>query len=141
MKPTVLFPALVAASLLILPAGGSAAENKAGLSSLQGAWIEQSMDCAQVFKPAKRGMAFRPDVSVFAPAMVVSGRRIATPGATCTIQSISQLSDRMTLNLGCTTTITTSPVKAYVSVAQDGSLVRYNNATDSVGSKYEACKP
>ena len=99
------------------------------------------MNCEQVYRPAKGNMVFRKDVSVFAPAFIISGRRIRTPGANCTISRISYKGDRMILNLGCTTTITTSPAKAYLSVSDDGALYRYNDDVDHTGSKYGSCKP
>ncbi|WP_413990441.1 hypothetical protein ACMDCR_31790 [Labrys okinawensis] len=142
MKKTAVLPAMTVFGLLALGAGGANADKSPGLSSLQGAWVEQSMNCEQVYRPAKRGMAYRKDVSVFAPAILVSGRRLSTPGASCSIQKVSNKGDRMILDLACTTTITTSHVKAYVSVSDDGAaLYRYNDDIEKVGSRYDSCKP
>jgi hypothetical protein len=132
--------AIIVYGLLALT-GHANAEKLSGLPSLQGAWVEQSMNCEQVFRPTKRSMAFRRDVSVFAPAFIISGRRITTPGASCTINRISYKAERMILNLGCTTTIATSPVKAYLSVSNDGAVYRYNDDVETAGSKYNSCKP
>ncbi|CAM5771442.1 hypothetical protein LMIY3S_03510 [Labrys miyagiensis] len=140
MMKAALTSAIAVAGMLVL-AGSASADKLQGLTSLQGAWVEQSMSCDQVYSPGKRGMAFRKDVSVFAPAFMISGRRIRTPGASCSIQGISYKGDRMILNLGCTTTITSSPVKAYLSAGKDGELYRYNDDVAQVGSRYDACKP
>jgi hypothetical protein len=47
----------------------------------------------------------------------------------------------MILNLGCTTSITTSSIKAYFSITNEGTLYRYNDDVEKVGSRYDSCKP
>jgi hypothetical protein len=111
------------------------------VSALQGAWLQQSMSCDQVFVSTKRGMAFRKPVDMFAPAFIVSGSRITTPGATCRIQSVSLKGDRKVLSLSCATSIAVDTAKAVLSVAQDGSLYRYTSEDDKDGSKYDRCRP
>jgi hypothetical protein len=140
MTKAVLLPTIVTTGLLIM-AGTASADKPPGVQSLQGAWVEQSMNCADVYRSAGRNMVFRKDVSIFAPAFIISGRRIRTPGASCSIGRITYKGDRMILSLGCTTTITTSPVKAYLSISGDGTLYRYNDDVDHAGSKYGSCKP
>jgi hypothetical protein len=141
MIRSALLPAIAALGLLGISAGGAYADKAPGLSSLQGAWVEQSIHCNEAFRPGKRGMTFRKDVSVFAPAFTISGRQIRTPGASCSIHQISNKGDRMILNLGCTTSITTSSIKAYFSITNEGTLYRYNDDVEKVGSRYDSCKP
>jgi hypothetical protein len=110
------------------------------LASLQGAWLEQSMKCQEVYVPKRNGMAFRKNVNLFAPAILISGTRLATPGAICQIRSLSGAKDRQTMLLSCATSITHTPITAYISF-RDGALYRFTDESDQVGSRYDRCLP
>jgi len=110
------------------------------LASYQGAWLEQSMQCHEVYVSRRNAMAFRKNVNLFAPAILISGKRLATPGAVCHIRSVSGAKDRQTFRLGCATSITVTPITAYIS-SRDGALYRYTDESDRVGSRYERCLP
>jgi len=122
------------------------AVNAAGPSSdalgegLQGAWMEQSAACGDVYVTKGKKTRFREPVNMFAPALMIRGRTIITPGATCRIMKIEAEGDKKKLSLSCTTSISSSPVTALFSQAQDGSIYRYSAATGA-GSRYVRCGP
>jgi hypothetical protein len=111
------------------------------LSALQGAWLEQSMACGDVYASKGKGVAFKNPASMFAPAFIVSGSQIRTPYASCRIISLKPDGDRQALALGCSTQISVTNVKALVSLKEDGTLYRYLNDGDTTGSKYQRCTP
>ena len=124
------------AGAALAPYGASA--ETSGAAALQGAWLQPSVSCDQVYVATKKGMAFRKPVSMFAPALMISGNRIITPGATCRIVSITPVGTRKSLSLSCATSISSSAVTALLSIGEDGSLHRYTSETD-IGSRYERC--
>jgi hypothetical protein len=129
---------LLGTAAITAPASAARSTNTAGM---QGAWLEQSMTCNQVYTKGKKAMTFKNPRNVFAPAFIVSGRRVLTPGANCSIQSISKGNGRDIINLSCATTITSTPIKIFISKTADGALIRYNDNIDKVGSRYEPCSP
>ncbi|WP_147283623.1 hypothetical protein [Bosea caraganae] len=109
------------------------------VGDLQGAWAQESFACDQVYTTGKARTDFKKPRNIFAAAFIVSGSRLTTPGATCKILSITSAGDRKLLSLSCATAIGVDAVKTQISRAQDGSLRRYLNKDDPVGSKYDRC--
>ena len=109
-----------------------------GVSALQGAWLEQSMSCDQVFVAGKKGMVFRKPVNIFVPGLIISGNRITTPGATCRIRSIKPSGKLQVLSLSCATSVSHADVQALVSMSAGGEFIRHTSDTDP-GSRYERC--
>lgn len=109
------------------------------VGGLQGAWVQESFTCDQVYTTGKTRTEFKKPRNIFAAAFLVSGSRLTTPGAVCKILSISGSGERKLLSLSCATAIGVDPVKAEISLTQDGSLRRYLNKEDPVGSKYDRC--
>jgi hypothetical protein len=116
--------------------GTMAAES--GLSSFQGAWLQQSLSCDEVFAPAGKGVSFRKPVNIFAPAFIISGNRLRTPQASCRIKSVKPAGDRQVLTLGCATSVSVSDTTALMAPTPDG-LKRYFNDQDETGSLYTRC--
>jgi hypothetical protein len=114
--------------------------NAALAEGLQGAWMEQSADCGDVFVTTGKQTRFREPVNMFAPALMIRGRDIITPGATCRILQTEPEGDKTRLSLSCTTSISSSPVTALFSQGDDGSIYRYSAVTGS-GSRYVRCGP
>lgn len=110
-----------------------------GVESIQGAWAQQGLSCQEVFTTTRRGTSFRQPARLFDDAFIIKGRRLRTPGASCSIQSISAVGDRLRLSLSCATSVAVDPVKAQLSPGQDGSLIRYGGDSDPVGNKYIRC--
>jgi hypothetical protein len=116
--------------------GASAADT--GLSAYQGAWAQGS-SCADIFASTGQGTSFKRPVDIFAPAFIVSGNRLRTPMASCRIKSVRATGDRQVLTLACANAVSTDEVKVVMSASPDGSLKRYFNDQDNVGSSYQRC--
>jgi len=121
----------------IAASGARAAE--AGLSAYQGAWLAQGSSCTEVYASAGQGMSFKKPVDIFAPAFIVSGNRLRTPMATCRIKSVRPAGDRQVLTLACANAVSNEDVKVLMAASPDGSLKRYFNDDDTVGSPYQRC--
>jgi hypothetical protein len=117
--------------------GAMAAE--ANLSAFQGAWLQQSLSCEEVFAPAGKGFSFRKPVNIFAPAFIVSGDRLRTPQASCRIKSIKPAGDRQVLTLGCANSVSANDVTVLMAPDADG-LKRFFNDQDKTGSLYTRCE-
>lgn len=122
-------------------AGPALAQSQPGSGPLQGAWLEQSLNCDDVFVFKGGKPAFRKPVNVFSPALLITGKRLVTPQASCTLGSLSQAGDRHEMTLNCANSIADQTVKAYFSLRSDGVLVRYLDDKDTFGSRYMQCKP
>jgi hypothetical protein len=111
------------------------------LAAMQGAWLQGSSPCWDVYTATGKGIAFKKSASAFAPGFIVSGNRLTTPVSTCRIQSLEAHDDRQVMSLNCTGAVSTMDVKILISVSPDGVLYRYVDAEDRVGSKYQRCAP
>jgi hypothetical protein len=129
---------LVLAACVVVP-GARAAE--AGLSDYQGAWLAQGPACADVFAAAGKGTTFRKPVDIFAPAFIIAGNRLRTPSASCRVKSLRPSGNHQVLALDCATTISAADVKVLVATLPDGTLRRYFNDQDNVGTGYQKCSP
>ena len=129
--------AWVALLALTLSSGGPS-RAAAVESGLVGAWAQDG-DCDEVFSRSGKAVSFKKPVNVFAPAFIITGNRLRTPTASCTIKGVKPAGDRRVLSLQCATTIAVDDVKAIVGTSADGGLVRYLNDQDSTGSTYKRC--
>jgi hypothetical protein len=107
--------------------------------SIQGAWVEQSQKCQDViaFKGGKP--VFKQPVNIFAPAMIITGKRLTTPQASCGLKSAKPDGDRVTVLLQCANSISTADVKLSLAKLPDGRLARYYDQNDQTGSRYVSC--
>lgn len=117
----------------------SAIAAEAGLSGYQGAWLGPGPDCAEVYSSAGTGASFKKPVDLFAPAFVVSGKRLRTPQATCRIKSVKPTGDRQVLTLDCANAVAGSEVRLLMATLPDGTLRRYFNEHDTAGTRYQRC--
>lgn len=119
---------------------GTASLGAAPARSVQGAWVQGKELCQEVFTSAGKGFAFRKPVDAFAPAFIISGKQVRTPQASCRIQGEKHSGGRRILSLACATSVSVSDAKASLEVLDDGTLRRYLNEQDNLGSKYERCR-
>ncbi|KLK93445.1 hypothetical protein AA309_08990 [Microvirga vignae] len=117
----------------------SGAIAQGGLAAYQGAWLSGGADCAEVYASAGKGTSFKRPVDIFAPAFIVSGSRLRTPQASCRIKSVRPSGDRQLLVLGCANAVAGNEVRVLMAPQPDGSLKRYFNAQDTMGTAYKQC--
>jgi hypothetical protein len=128
-----------AVAMLLLTPHVRAAQDD--LRAFQGAWVHSSATCDEVFATRGKSLSFRHPANVFQTAIIISGRRLSTPGATCRIRSVSSVKDRTELSLSCATAIAEDPAKVQFQVGSDGALYRYSDDSDKSGIRYERCAP
>jgi hypothetical protein len=107
--------------------------------ALSGAWIQGGEQCQEVFTRAGKSILFKKPVNAFAPAFIISGNQIRTPQASCRIKGSKRSGDRRSLALACATSVAVDEVPASLEPLADGTLRRYLNAEDKVGTKYVRC--
>ena len=112
---------------------------QAGLAAYQGAWLAGDMDCAEIYATTGKGASFKRPVNIFAPAFVISGTRLRTPQASCSIRSVRPSGDRQLLLLNCANAVAGNAVRVLMAPQPGGTLRRYFNEQDSVGTEYRQC--
>jgi hypothetical protein len=124
------------AGAALLAAVPAAAQDGKGI---QGAWVEQSQKCQDViaFKGGKP--VFKQPVNIFAPAMIITGKRLKTPQASCSLKSAKPDGDRTTVVLQCANSISTADVTLSLAKLPDGRLARFYDQNDQTGSRYVSC--
>ncbi|WP_132250903.1 MULTISPECIES: hypothetical protein [Methylobacterium] len=110
----------------------------AGLSGYQGAWLLEGRDCAEVFSSKGKATAFKKPVDIFAPAFMVSGKRLRTPMASCQIMSVRPAKDRQILLLDCANSVAGNEVRILMAPS-NGALRRYYSDQDPTGVAYQRC--
>ncbi|WP_410055130.1 hypothetical protein [Microvirga sp. Mcv34] len=118
---------------------GTGAMAQGDLSAYQGTWLERGPECAEVFSDGGKGTAFKKPVDIFVPAIIVSGGRLRTPSASCRIKSIRPAGDRQLLVLDCANAVAGNEVRVLMALQPDGSLKRFSNEQDTLGTRYERC--
>lgn len=116
---------------------GAAAQGS--LAGYQGAWLAGSTDCAEVYSSAGKGTSFARPINIFAPAFVISGNRLRTPQASCRIKSVRPSGDRQLLILNCANVVAGEEVQVLMAPQPSGSLRRYFNEHDTMGTEYRQC--
>ncbi|PZU94807.1 MAG: hypothetical protein DI527_02365 [Chelatococcus sp.] len=129
--------------LALAVAGGAWAPAAAqqGLAAYQGAWVEQSLSCDKMFVMGQKGASFRKPVNIFVSAFIVSGNSIRTAQANCRVSTVKPVGDRDLLKLTCSNSISTDATSVLLARSPDGSLKRYFNEEDTIGTRYERCAP
>ena len=110
-----------------------------GLSAYQGAWVLEGRDCADVYSSAGKAASFKKPLDIFAPAFLISGKRLRTPMATCGIKSVRPTGDRHLLVLDCANAVAGQEVRIYMAPQANGALRRYYDVQDPTGTGYRRC--
>ncbi|GJE72699.1 hypothetical protein CHKEEEPN_4258 [Methylorubrum podarium] len=120
--------------------GGLAAKAvDASLSGYQGSWVLDGRDCADVFSSGGKGSAFKKPVDIFAPAFVISGKRLRTPMASYQIKSARPAKDRQIFLLDCANSVASNEVRVLLATSPNGMLKRYYSDVDPTGVTYRRC--
>lgn len=111
---------------------------QAGLAEYQGTWVLDGRGCSDVYASDGKATAFKKPVDIFAPAFIISGRRLRTPMASCQIKSVRPVGDRQLLLLDCMNAVAGNEVRILMAPAA-GALKRYYNDQDTIGVGYQRC--
>ena len=139
-RPMKSLPTVLAGTLVLcLAAPGTLSVAVAAENPLNGAWILDGSQCNAIFTRTGDSFAFRRPIDAFAPAFIISGNRIRTPTTSCRIKASKMSGQRHIVTLACETSVSVDDVQASFELMPDGTLRRYLNAQDTIGSKYERC--
>jgi hypothetical protein len=109
------------------------------LAGYQGAWALQGRDCSDVYSFDGKQTSFKKPLDIFAPAFMISGKRLRTPMASCQIKSLRPAGDRELLLLDCANAVAGSEVKVLTALSPKGELRRYYSDQDPTGVIYQRC--
>jgi uncharacterized membrane protein len=112
---------------------------QAGRAAYQGAGLAGDMDCAEIYATTRKGASFKRPVNIFAPTFVISGNRLRTPQASCSIRSVRPSDDRQLLLLNCANAVAGNAVRVLMAPQPGSTLRRYFNEQDSAGTEYRQC--
>lgn len=132
----------LAGHLLVAALAGAAlrlSAAEAAEAGLEGAWLQQGTECADVFARSGKKTSFKKPVDLFAPAFIISGSQVRTPQASCRIKSVRPAGERRILALSCATPVAVDQARAILAPSADGSLRRFLNDQDTTGSSYRRC--
>ncbi|HZA91005.1 MAG TPA: hypothetical protein VE420_00125, partial [Gemmatimonadales bacterium] len=104
-----------------------------------GAWLAGDMDCGEIYSSTGKGASFKRPIDIFAPAFVISGNRLRTPQASCSIRSVRPSGDRQLLLLNCANAVAGNAVRVLMAPQPGSTLRRYFNEQDSAGTEYRQC--
>ncbi|MCG7391787.1 hypothetical protein MHY87_02555 [Microvirga sp. ACRRW] len=124
---------------LVISVAASDAKAQGAPPGFQGAWLSGDKDCAEVYASTGKGASFKRPVDIFAPAFIIAGNRLRTPQATCRIKSAKPAGDRRLLILSCANAVSDDEVRVLVAAQPDGSLKRFFNEQDEIGTAYRQC--
>jgi hypothetical protein len=106
---------------------------------IQGAWVEQSQKCEDVFVFKGGRPVFKRPVNIFAPAMIITGKRLTTPQARRGLKSAKPDGDRTAVVLQCANSISSPDVTLSLAKLPEGRLARFYDQNDQTGSRYVSC--
>jgi hypothetical protein len=124
---------------LALATTGTMSNTSAVEQALMGAWIQDRAQCEEVFTRTGKSVSFKEPIKEFAQSFIISENQIRTPQASCRIKATKRSGDRRILDLTCTTSVAVSELPAILALSADGTLRRFLNAEDTIGSIYERC--
>lgn len=94
---------LFAACLAVSGAAGSSADV---IKGLQGAWVDDSTDCAMVFEKKGGEIRFKSRTFAGEGGFIISGKKARGPaGGICTITEVEEDAERFSAHLSCTDTL------------------------------------
>lgn len=123
---------LVGSVLACVIVSGEALAQNAG-------YVASGTECADVFVKAKDGVKFSPRADPFAPAFIVKGKALTTPVAMCRLRRSEAKGAVREFQFECANSISYAPVTIFFRRGEDGSLIRFSSADETVGSKYGRC--
>ena len=108
-------------------------------SDLSGAYVGPGQSCEEMFVSRKGKASFKEPRNAFSSALLVRGKTVSTPMASCRIGRSSSENGVITLDLNCTNMMSSHGLKAYFSRRDDGGLVRLSGPNETSGDSYQRC--
>lgn len=106
---------------------------------LNGTWAVDPASCGDVFTNRNGRPAFKRNSMDGAAGLIVSGKQMRGPRATCDLKSSKQQGEVLTLLLGCTSQIMFDTITVSVRFEGPDKLVRFDPAFSEITTTYNRC--
>ncbi len=131
---TRLLLASVALTGMLSPALG------ASMQALQGAWAMGGTDCAATFEKHGSPTRLQNRTASTTTGIIVSGRKVVGPQATCTAQKIRSGKDHFSAYLNCADAIMFSNISVSFRIIDHDTFERFDSQFPEASVRYHRCK-
>ncbi|MFI0844203.1 hypothetical protein [Mesorhizobium sp. IMUNJ 23232] len=137
MKKRILRTSAMTVALAALCGGAGAA----GMGDAQGAWVMTgTMQCSDVFKLAGKNVEFIDRDSSTSTGLIIEGKKVIAPQATCTVERVKSEKDHFTALLECADSLMFSSTSVSFKLLPDGTLERSDPSFPDVTYTYAKCE-
>lgn len=127
----------MAAALAALCSGAGATT----LENAQGAWVMVgTTTCSDTFKLVGKNFEFVDRDGSLSAGIIVEGKKIIAPEATCTVERVKSEKDHFTALLGCSDSVMFSNTSVSFKLLPDGTLERSDPTFPDVTYTYSKCE-
>jgi hypothetical protein len=109
-------------------------------SSLQGAWVEASLDCSSQFNKAEGRFTLKKLDDFNVGAFIIEGNKIKGQSSQCTIDRAKQNGSQIHLLLACDNSVMASTQELHLEMLPDGSVKRYFTDFTDFTQSYKQCR-
>lgn len=129
--------AVLATGIAATSGGGAFAE---GLDALQGAWTLGGVDCGETFVKNGSTWQFKDRDSSLNTGLIIEGKKMLGPGATCTIGRVTNKGDHLVVSLGCEDAIMFNTVSVAIKIVDDSHFERIDPEFPESFGTYSKCQ-
>ncbi|MDQ6435879.1 hypothetical protein RB623_17625 [Mesorhizobium sp. LHD-90] len=129
---------LSAAAAMVLASGAMAGATT--LEQAQGAWVMTGTKCSDTFKLEGEQIVFIDRDASLANGIVIAGKKVTSPEASCTVERVKAEKDHFTALLGCSDSVMFSNQSVSFRILQDGTLERSDPMFSDVTYSYARCE-
>jgi hypothetical protein len=129
--------AAVAAGISATSGVGALAQ---GLDALQGAWTLGGVDCGDTFVKNGSTWQFKDRNSSLNTGLIIEGKKMLGPGATCTIGRVADKGDHLVVSLGCEDAIMFNTVSVSIKIVDDTHFERFDPDFPESFGTYSKCQ-
>ncbi|MEQ1954491.1 hypothetical protein [Mesorhizobium sp. CN2-181] len=110
------------------------------LEETQGAWAMTGTNCGDTFKLAGKNFEFIDRDASLSTGIIIEGKKVIAPEATCTIERVKSETDHFTALLSCADSLTFSSISVSFKILADGTLQRSDPSFPDVTYTYAKCE-
>lgn len=129
---------------IVLAAGMAAVSGNgafaAGLDAIQGAWTLDGGDCTDIFVKDGNGWKFKDRDSSLNTGLIISGKKLLGPGATCSIGRVNDKGDHLVVALGCEDAIMFNTISVSIKIVDDTHFERFDPEFPESFGTYSKCQ-
>lgn len=127
-------------SLVFVVCGSVASVSaEATMEAMQGAWAMAGTDCGAIFERTGSEVRFKDPGSSLDTGIIVTGRKVVGPSATCTTTSISEKGDHFSVLLNCADAVLSSTVSMSFRMIDSMHFERFDPSFPEFSLSYVKC--